>query len=310
MMKEDRPKKTTMAETDERKNRSKYLAAVHDNSRVKVFDLSWLKTNWDIQGWGQVASALLNSPYSSPYALSKIEAFLKASRILDRLENAIRQEEFVRIPGLKHLFNESRFFNSELIYFLAATDSREESLGHSRFVAAYTVMLAQSAGVTSRRALLDIERGALLHDLGKVGIPDDILQKKGPLKEEEMEIIKYHPLIGFAMIEEFSFLQGAAEIVLFHHERFDGTGYPFGLQGEEIPLSARLFSLADTIDAITSDRPYRRSRGFEEALEEVKLCSGTQFDPRLVEVTLEIPPERWRKVKEKVLKSFRQPAFN
>lgn len=310
MMKEDRLKKTATAETDERKNRNRYLAAVQENSRVKVFDLSWLKTNWDIQGWGQVASALLNSPYSSPYSLSKIEAFLKASRILDRLENAIRQEEFVRIPGLKNLFNESRFFNSELIYFLAATDSREDSLGHSRFVAAYTVLLAQAAGITNRRTLLDIERGALLHDLGKVGIPEDILQKKGPLSDEEMEIIKYHPLIGFAMIEEFSFLQGAAEIVLFHHERFDGTGYPFGLQGEEIPLSARLFSLADTIDAITSDRPYRRSRDFEAALEEVKLCSGTQFDPRLVEVTLEIPPERWRKVKEKVLKSLRQPAVN
>ncbi len=311
MMKEDRLKKTAVAETGEKKNKDRYLAGVQGNSRVKVFDLSWLKTNWNIQGWGQGALALLNSPYNSPYALAKIEAFLKASRILDRLENAIRQEEFVRIPGLKHFFSkESRFFNSELIYFLAATDSREESLGHSRFVAAYTVMLAQSAGVTSRQALLDIERGALLHDLGKVGIPDDILQKKGPLASEEMEIIKYHPLIGFAMIEEFGFLQGAAEIVLFHHERFDGTGYPFGLQGEEIPLSARLFSLADTIDAITSDRPYRRSRSFEEALEEVKLCSGTQFDPRLVEAALEIPPEKWRKVKEKVLKSLRQPAVN
>lgn len=309
-MKEDRLKKLAMADADEKKNKNRYVAAVQENYRVKVFDLSWLKTNWDIQGWGQVASALMHSPYSSPYALSKIEAFLKASRILDRLENAIRQEELVRIPGLKNLFNERRFFNSELIYFLAATDSREESLGHSRFVAAYTVLLAQSAGVTGRRALLDIERGALLHDLGKVGIPEDILQKKGPLSDEEMEIIKYHPLIGFAMIEEFSFLQGAAEIVLFHHERFDGTGYPFGLQGEEIPLSARLFSLADTIDAITSDRPYRRCRGFEEALEEVRLCSGTQFDPRLVEVTLEIPPDRWRKVKEKVLKSLHQPAVN
>ncbi|MCX8160656.1 MAG: HD-GYP domain-containing protein [Candidatus Saccharicenans sp.] len=309
-MKDDRQKKTAATGTEEKKNKNGYLAAVQESSRVKVFDLSWLKTNWDIQGWGQVASALMNSPYSSPYALSKIEAFLKASRILDRLENAIRQEEFVRIPGLKNLFNESRFFNSELIYFLAATDSREENLGHSRFVAAYTVLLAQAAGVTSRRALLDIERGALLHDLGKVGIPEDILQKRGPLTEEEMEVIKYHPLIGFAMIEEFSFLQGAAEIVLFHHERFDGTGYPFGLQGEEIPLSARLFSLADTIDAITSDRPYRHSRSFEEALEEVKLCSGTQFDPRLVEVTLEISPERWRKVKEKVVKSLRQPAVN
>ncbi|MGB9907313.1 MAG: HD-GYP domain-containing protein [Candidatus Saccharicenans sp.] len=308
-MKDNRQKKLTLAETEERKSQDFY-SDFKENSRVKVFDLNWLKTNWDIQGWGQAASALINYPFSSPYALSKIEAFLKASRILDRLENAMRQEEFARIPGLKRLFSESRFFNSELIYFLAATDSREESLGHSRFVAAYTLLLAQISGVTNRRALLDIERGALLHDLGKVGIPEDILQKKGPLSEEEMEIIKYHPLIGFAMIEEFSFLQGAAEIILFHHERYDGTGYPFGLQGEEIPLSARLFSLADTIDAITSDRPYRRSRSFEEALNEVKLCSGTQFDPRLVEITLSIPPDKWRKTKEKILRSLRQPAVN
>lgn len=308
-MKDNRPKRLALAESHGKKDKDLY-SGLQENSRVKVFDLSWLKTNWDLQGWGQAASALMNYPFSSPFALSKIEAFLKASRILDRLENAMRQEEFGRIPGLKKLFHDSRFFNSELIYFLAATDSREENLGHSRFVAGYTLLMAQTAGVTGRRALLDIERGALLHDLGKVGIPEDILQKKGPLTEEEMEIIRYHPLIGFAMIEEFSFLQGAAEIILFHHERYDGTGYPFGLQAEEIPLSARLFSLADAIDAMTSDRPYRRSRSFEEALEEIKLCSGTQFDPQLVEITLSIPAHRWIKTREKVLKSLRQPAVN
>jgi len=307
-MREGRNRRFVPAEN--RRNRNNGNFDQPDLAKIKIFDLGWLKANWDLQSFGQAASALIASPALSPYTHPKIDAFLKASRILERLENVIRQEEYLAVPGLKKLFQESRFFNSELIYFLAAADSSEESLGHSRFVAAYTVLLAQSSGITNRRALLDIERGALLHDIGKIGIPEGILQKREPLAEEEMDIIKYHPLIGFAMIEEFSFLQGAAEIVLFHHERYDGAGYPFGLQGEEIPLSARLFSLADTLDAITSDRPYRLARSFEEALEEIKSCSGSQFDPRLVDILLEIPVEKWKKVKEKVLKTVRQPAIN
>jgi len=158
--------------------------------------------------------------------------------------------------------------------------------------------------------LIDIERGALLHDIGKIGIPETILQKKEALTEEEMEIIRYHPLIGFAMIEEFSFLQGAAEIVLFHHEKYDGTGYPFGLIGEEIPLSARLFSLADTLDAITSDRPYRRGRSLEEALQEIEKCRGSQFDPELVDIMQAIPLDKWEKAKERARKTLRAPAIN
>ncbi|HEK85063.1 MAG: HD-GYP domain-containing protein [Candidatus Saccharicenans sp.] len=308
-MKEDKIKKAVVLESG--KNRSdQYRGKQSQLARARVFDLSWLKTNWDIHGWGETATALMSSIVPDHYLLPKVESFLKASKILEKLENVIRQEEYLKVSGLKKLFQERRFFNSELIYFLAATDTSEESLGHSRFVAAYTLILAQYSGINSRRALLDIERGALLHDIGKIGIPEEILQKKEPLTSEEMEIIKYHPLIGFAMIEEFSFLQGAAEIILFHHERYDGSGYPFGLQGEEIPLSARLFSLSDTLDAITSDRPYRQGRSFEEALLEIEKCSGSQFDPGLVEIMLSIPADRWAKAKEKVLKSLRLPASN
>jgi len=309
-MREDRGKKLLIPEN--KKNRSEDLSdnQTFDSNKLKVFDLSWLKANWDIQRWGKAASALMSTPASSPYALPKIEAFIKASRILEKLEHTIRQEEFVKIPGLKRLFQESPFFNSELIYFLAATDSSEESIGHSRFVSAYTLILAQHSGINNRRALIDIERGALLHDIDKIGVPERILQKKGSLSDEEMEIIKYHPLIGFAMIEEFSFLQGAAEIVLFHHEKYDGSGYPFGLQGEEIPLSARLFSLADTLDAITSDRPYRQSRTFDEALAEIEKCSGSQFDPRLVEIMLMTSSDKWQKTKEKIFRSLKEPAIH
>jgi HD-GYP domain-containing protein (c-di-GMP phosphodiesterase class II) len=126
----------------------------------------------------------------------------------------------------------------------------------------------------------------------------------------EREIIKDHPLLGFKLIEEFSFLKKPAEVVLYHHERFDGLGYPYGLVGEQIPLEARLFSIADTVDAITSDRPYREGRGFEAARREVELHSGSQFDPQLVEVFLSIAPERWQRAKLETLRTLRLPTVH
>jgi HD-GYP domain-containing protein (c-di-GMP phosphodiesterase class II) len=278
------------------------------SQKIKIFDLDWLRLNWNIDA--APSSLLLSYERYLPEAYSKIESYLRASRILEKLEDVVQGDSRGDEPQFKRLFRARKFFNSELIYFLASTDSSEENLGHSRFVAAYTVYLAQAAGINNRRYLADIERGALLHDLGKIGIPESILQKEGPLTSEEMEIIKYHPLIGFAMIEEFSFLQGAAEIVLFHHERYDGSGYPFGLEGAEIPLSARLFALADTLDAITSNRPYRQGRSFEEALQEIEKCRGSQFDPELVDLMLNLPVEKWQKIKEKVLASLKQPIIN
>ncbi|MBC7363452.1 MAG: HD domain-containing protein [Candidatus Aminicenantes bacterium] len=278
------------------------------HQKIKIFDLDWLRLNWNIDA--SPSSLLISYERYLPEAYSKIEAYLKASRILERLEDVVQGDNLGDDPQFKRLFRARKFFNSELIYFLASTDSSEENLGHSRFVAAYTVYLAKAAGINNRRYLVDIERGALLHDLGKIGIPETILQKDGPLTSKEMEIIKYHPLIGFAMIEEFSFLQGAAEIVLFHHERYDGSGYPFGLEGAEIPLSARIFALADTLDAITSNRPYRQGRSFVEALQEIEKCRGSQFDPELVDIMLNLPVEKWQKIKEKVLASLKLPIIH
>ncbi len=202
------------------------------------------------------------------------------------------------------------FFNSNLIQFIAATDDNEDTLGHSQLVAAYTLLLAREAGIEDNQFLVDIERGALLHDIGKIGIPDSILNKKGPLSLMEKEIIKDHPLLGFKLIEEFAFLERASRIVLFHHEQFNGQGYPYGLAGEDIPFEARIFSLADTLDAITSDRPYRKGRGFEEARREIERYSGSQFDPNLVEIFLAIPKERWQQAKLETMKSWRLPLVH
>ncbi len=191
------------------------------------------------------------------------------------------------------------FFNSNLLYLIAITDGNEDTLGHSQLVSRYAILFAKELGIENRNFLIDLERGALLHDIGKIGIPEFVLRKDGPLTRREKEVVKDHPYLGYEMIEEFDFLKKAAQVVLFHHEHYDGSGYPFGLKGSDIPLGARIFALADTLDAITSDRPYKAGRSFELALAEIEKCQGSQFDPYLTEAFLSIPIERWQDIKRK-----------
>lgn len=197
-------------------------------------------------------------------------------------------------------------FISRLLSFMVMSEEDEDSFGHSRFVAGYTILMAKALGYEKGYFLRDMERGALLHDLGKVGIPESVLKKRSPLTFVEREMIKEHPLLGYEMIKGLDFLKRPALVVLYHHERYDGAGYPFGLSQGAIPLEARIFSLADTLDAITSDRPYRKRKGFQEALEEIRRGSGCQFDPFLVDVMLEIPKKYWEKTREDTLTRLRQ----
>jgi HD-GYP domain-containing protein (c-di-GMP phosphodiesterase class II) len=141
--------------------------------------------------------------------------------------------------------------------------------------------------------LENLARGAYLHDIGKLGIPDRILLKPGLLTVEERKLMQRHVQIGFDVVKGIDFLSEASEIVLMHHERYDGGGYPRGLRGSEILLGARIFAIADTLDAITSDRPYRRASAFESAREIIRQCSGSQFDPLVVDVFLNVPEETW-----------------
>jgi HD-GYP domain-containing protein (c-di-GMP phosphodiesterase class II) len=145
----------------------------------------------------------------------------------------------------------------------------------------------------SDKQLGTLARGAYLHDIGKLGIPDAILLKPGPLTVQERKLMQQHVQIGFDLVKDIPFLSDAAEIVLTHHERCDGMGYPRGLKGEQILLSARIFAVADTLDAITSDRPYRRASSFEGARETIRQLSGSQFDPKAASVFLSIPEETW-----------------
>jgi HD-GYP domain-containing protein (c-di-GMP phosphodiesterase class II) len=157
-----------------------------------------------------------------------------------------------------------------------------ETEGRTRRVAEMTVNLACSMGI-SRDKLVHIRRGALLHDIGKMGIPDRILQKPGPLTEEEWEIMRLHPFYGYEMLVHIAYLQPALDIPYCHHEHWDGTGYPRGLKGEQIPLSARIFSVVDGWDALSSNRVYRAAWPEKDVLDYIRSQAGKQFDPKVDE---------------------------
>ncbi|MCL5288849.1 MAG: response regulator [Acidobacteria bacterium] len=165
-----------------------------------------------------------------------------------------------------------------------------ETLEHVQRVTTLSWKIAQALGIHGQE-LTAIIYGAFLHDIGKIGIPDAILLKPGPLTPEENRIMRTHVEIGYEMLREIPFLRPAAEIVHAHHECFDGSGYPLGLKGEEIPRGARVFAVADTVDAIISDRPYRKARSFEQARKEIVRCAGSQFDSAVVSVFINLPQE-------------------
>ncbi|MEK7715427.1 MAG: HD domain-containing phosphohydrolase, partial [candidate division NC10 bacterium] len=171
----------------------------------------------------------------------------------------------------------------------SALDTRDiGTAAHSRRVHGYALATAREHRVPEAD-LTDLAHGVLLHDIGKIGIPDAILLKPGPLTPAEWQIMRRHPEIGKALIEKIPFLRGAVPIVFAHHEKWDGTGYPHGLRGADIPLGARIFMVVDAFDAITFDRPYSRAKPFDVAKAEIKRCAGTHFDPAVVESFFRVP---------------------
>jgi HD-GYP domain-containing protein (c-di-GMP phosphodiesterase class II) len=149
-----------------------------------------------------------------------------------------------------------------------------------------------------------IARGAYLHDIGKIGVPDSILRKEGPLDADETALMRTHCQRGHDILAHIGYLKEVSEIILSHQERYDGKGYPRGLHGGEIPLGARIFSVADTLDAMTSDRPYRKALTVAQAREEVLRFRGTQFDPQVVDAFLSIPDSAWNELRQSVGKGF------
>jgi response regulator RpfG family c-di-GMP phosphodiesterase len=181
-----------------------------------------------------------------------------------------------------------------------ALDYRDtETQWHSWRVSKFTRRIAEAAGLAGD-LLMHIEQGALLHDIGKIGVSDSILLKPGPLTPDEWVEMRKHAEMGYRMLANIPYLKDAAQIVYQHQERYDGRGYPRGLKGEDIVIGARLFCIADTFDAITSDRPYRKAAPPEVAFQEIGRLGGTQLDPKLVEVFLAIPPAEWLRIRGEI----------
>jgi len=174
-----------------------------------------------------------------------------------------------------------------------------ETEGHSRRVTAYTIAIARKMGLPKEEVDV-IARGAFLHDIGKMAIPDEILNKPGKLTPDETAIMREHCYRGYKIISRIPFLAEAAEIVYSHQECFDGSGYPRGLKSDEIPLGARIFAIADTLDAMRSDRPYRKAQSIEAARKEIELWAGRQFDPRIVKIFLEMPDNIWEDLRDDI----------
>lgn len=204
----------------------------------------------------------------------------------DRLESAITRIEILN-ADLRASNQELRdSYETTLEGWSHALDLRDkETEGHTLRVTELTQRIAQAMGFSTEQ-LVHVRRGALLHDIGKMGVPDYILHKAGPLTEAEWEAMKRHPGYAFELLSPIQYLEGALDIPHYHHEKWDGTGYPDGLKGEEIPLAARIFAVVDVYDALTSDRPYRGSWSKARALEYIRSEAGRHFDPAVVDIFL------------------------
>lgn len=219
------------------------------------------------------------------------------------IENArLYEEQSRKAEQLERAYSELQEVHSTTLGTLAALlDARDDAThGHSRRVVVFTLRLAGVMGITEGSRLKAIEQGALLHDVGKVGISDAVLRKPGPLTEEEWCEMRRHPEIGYELLRHLGFLRETMPIVRFHHEHWNGGGYPCGLAGSDIPLEARIFAVADAFDAITSDRPYSLARTYQEALSILVSESGTKFDPEVVNAFLQVPAVEWEQLRAQI----------
>jgi len=247
---------------------------------------------------------------SKPFKLAEVGIIV--DKAIDKrrliLENREYQRELEikvaeRTEELKKTLDElDKSYRMTLESLATALDMRdEETQGHSVRVLQYAMKLANLMGIKDPEKLKNLEYGSLLHDIGKIGIPDAILRKPDRLNDEEWEIMRTHPGAGYRILSNIKFLEEVSMIVLHHHENYDGTGYPDRLKAEEIPLCARIFSVADALDAMTSYRSYRDALTFREAAEELIEYSGTRFDPEVIKAFRSITIEEWELEGKKAL---------
>jgi putative nucleotidyltransferase with HDIG domain len=246
----------------------------------------------------------LLKPFEREQLLAMVRRALEHRRL--KLENRAYQSNLeslvaARTEQLRQAMTDlERSYDITLEALGDALDLKDaETEGHSKRVTAFTIAMARAMGLSTERIRV-IARGAFLHDIGKMAIPDAILRKPGALTPEETDIMREHCFRGYQMLKKIPFLSEAAEIVYTHQERYDGTGYPRGLHGDQIPMGARIFSVADTLDAITSDRPYRAAQSIAVAREEVERFCGRQFDPEVVRIFMGMPETIWDDLRKEI----------
>jgi len=246
----------------------------------------------------------LLKPFEREQLLNTVRRALENRRL--KLENRAYQTNLEALVAQrteqlrKAINNLERSYDITLEALGDALDLRDaETEGHSKRVTAFTIAIARAMDIPKDQIPV-IARGAFLHDIGKMAIPDAILRKPGALTPDEVTIMKEHAFLGYKMLQKIPFLQEASDIVYSHQEKYDGSGYPRGLKGDAIPLGARIFSIADTLDAIMSDRPYRPARPLAAAKKEIEVWSGRQFDPAIVKVFLEMPDKIWDDLREQI----------
>jgi putative nucleotidyltransferase with HDIG domain len=244
-----------------------------------------------------------------PFDLRQVEAVV--SRALDhqdlivakqRYEDLLEELVEQRTAQLDQALNSLEdAYRSTLKALTAALETRDlETHGHSERVVSYSMRLGREYGLNSELTK-SLEFGSLLHDIGKIGVPDLILRKPAKLTPEEWVLMRQHPQHGQQILRGIEFLEGAARVVAQHHEKWDGSGYPFGLRGEEIDVCARIFSVADAFDAITSNRVYRKGKPYQAAADELDVWAGKQFDPKVVEAFHRVPQQDWDDLRDQSL---------
>ncbi len=240
-----------------------------------------------------------------PFDLRQVEAAVRRAlehhglreakrRYENHLEELVEQRTAELDRALSSLEDAYR---STLKALTAALETRDaETHGHSERVVTFSLRLGRELGL-NKTEMTALEFGSLLHDIGKIGVPDAILRKPAKLDEAEWEKMRLHPSHGQSILRGIEFLEGAARVVAQHHEKWDGSGYPLGLKAHEIDLNARIFAVADAFDAMTSDRVYRRARPYEAVAAELDEWAGRQFDPSVVEAFHRVPPEDWEELR-------------
>lgn len=255
-----------------------------------------------VQAMKAGADDYLVKPFQLDMVLASLERAFEKKALQREVENYRDHLESMiaeRTKQLNEAMNELRCSYAATLEALgSAIDLRDgPTAGHSRRVFWYSIKIAQAIGGLESE-LSKLGMGAWLHDIGKLAIPDGILLKPGPLTERERELMQQHVQIGYDLVKGIPFLAQAAEIIFTHHERWDGSGYPRGLRGREIPLCARIFAVADSFDAMTSDRPYRLAHPFFEARQEIERAAGRLFDSDVVRAYLSISSNRWEAIRQ------------